>query len=167
MSPLPNERLTNTEAVNTIFLDDERSSGLISVHCGKIGPGVNVLKTLHLLNTGAAGDRVIDISTRSRSAEGADGSDTEVHNSTETLRTLVIPTVEPFKITQEVVYRHATGDWAGLADLRTFESEFWDDRKGGSALVNTRVEFVGPWGLEVVSVELRKQVGLACLLCLF
>jgi hypothetical protein len=149
-------------AVNSIILDNESSSGLIKgVAFGVLAPGVSVLKTLYLVNTGAAGDRMLDVSIQSRSTaipEALTSESSELQDMSETLQTLIVPTVDPIKVTYGVEYRRALGPRAGLADLRTFEGEFWDDGDGGEAMVNARMECVGPWGLEVESIQLQTQV---------
>lgn len=134
---------------------------------GTLAPGASIIKTLHLLTTGAAGETMLDISVQSRPTalsaddDGDDESSSEhpeLQDMTETLRTLVVLTVDPLKVTQNVVYQRVLGDWSGLADLKTFENDFWDDRQGGEAVVNVRMECVGPWGLEVESVNLERAV---------
>ncbi|RDB24899.1 Trafficking protein particle complex subunit 11 [Hypsizygus marmoreus] len=147
------------DAVNTIVLGDETSSNFIKgVFFGSLAPGVSVVKTLHLTNTGAAGDRVVDISIQSRTlGSAADPENFELHDTTETLRTVVVSTVEPLKVTQTIVYRQGLGEWPGLADLRTFDGDFWDHNQAGEAVVNTRIECVGPFALEVESIRLERQ----------
>ncbi|TFK74712.1 hypothetical protein BDN72DRAFT_812681 [Pluteus cervinus] len=148
------------EAVNSISLDGEHSSGLIrGIRCGKLLPGVSVFKTLYLHNTGAPGDRIVDISIRSRLVHGDEPEDEETQSQdvTETERTLAVETVDLIHVTQDVVYRHSTEDWLGPADMRTFDGDFWDSGKGGEAVVNVKLEFVGPWEVEVVKVEVQKQ----------
>jgi hypothetical protein len=152
-------------------LDDEHSSGLIrGVPFGVIAPGITVIKTLYLVNTGAAGDRRIDISIQSQattamatnvlerssldSPPSADQSDIS-----ETLQTLLVPTVEPIKVTYGTVYRRALGARMELADLTTFENEFWDDGEGGEAVVSAKMQCVGPWCLMVESVKLVRKVS--------
>ncbi|KAI0767041.1 Gryzun, putative trafficking through golgi-domain-containing protein [Fomes fomentarius] len=55
------------EAVNYIAMDDQRSTSLIkAVACGTLAPGVSVLKKLYLTNTGAPGERIVDISVQSQ-----------------------------------------------------------------------------------------------------
>jgi hypothetical protein len=77
------------------------------------------------------------------------------------LRTLVVPTVEPVKIVYDVTYRRALDARVGLADLQSFDSEYWDDGDGGEAVVDARFQCMGPWNIMVDSVSLIKEVGLA------
>ena len=113
---------------------------------------------------------MIDISIQSRATTAAPSNDIahSPHDGpssaarldvSETLQILIVPTVEPIKVAYETVYRRALGPRLGLADLRTFESEFWDDWQGGEGVVSARMECAGPWSLEVVSVEMVKQVS--------
>ncbi|KAF8911521.1 Gryzun, putative trafficking through golgi-domain-containing protein [Gymnopilus junonius] len=157
------------EAVNWIVVDEERSSSLIKgIHVGVLAPGVSVTKTLHLFSTGAAGDRMVDISvqtrTVSRKLEGIQEEDNgkndeqqhHAHDMMEHLKMFTIPTVEPIQVTHDVSYRRSLKSWSGPADLQTFEESFWDDRKGGEALINVLMSCVGPWSLNIESVEFER-----------
>lgn len=152
-----------------IRLDNERSSGLIKgIPLGMLAPGVNTSKSLYLSSAGAAGDRIIDISVRSRylglmtPSEEEDTSNAELHDISEILQTISIPTVEGIKVDYDVVYRRSLRDAVGLSDLRRYEEEFWDDEGGGEALVHFKLECMGPWSLELESVVLERQVTTAC-----
>ncbi|KAJ7503038.1 Foie gras liver health family 1-domain-containing protein [Mycena galericulata] len=124
---------------NTIILDDERSPSLIKgVNFGVLKPGVSVVKTLHLISSGGAGDRMVDVSIQSTVLDGHQSDNPELLDMTETLQTLVVPTLDAIKL---LVLR------AGIADLRTYDHDFWDDSDGG------------PWGLEVTSVKLLRQLN--------
>jgi len=158
-------------AVNTISLDDEQSSAMIKgIAVGILAPGVSTVKTLRLLSTGAVGDRMIDISVQSRSTatpqlrkENDSPISPALLDVTDTLRTVTIPTVDPFKSTTNVVYRRALGAQPGLSDLKTFDTDYWDDSDGGEAFITSTFECVGPWNLEIQSFVLRKQVsGYTC-----
>ncbi|KII95624.1 hypothetical protein PLICRDRAFT_662357 [Plicaturopsis crispa FD-325 SS-3] len=157
-------------AVNQIVFDDQTSSGLIKgIPFGVVAPGVNVLKTLHLINTGAAGDRVLDISVQSRSTATPAPVESPTSpeypasaalvDTNEILQTMVVPTAAPFKVTRHVSYRRALGEGPGLADLRTYEGDFWDDRDGGEAIVTTTLECTGPWGVDIESLKLDRKDG--------
>ncbi|KAF8891851.1 Gryzun, putative trafficking through golgi-domain-containing protein [Infundibulicybe gibba] len=148
------------DAINSIVLDDQRSSGLIKgISCGVLAPGVSIVKTLYLISTGAGGDRTVDISVQSRSPTLSPDSQESSDDMTETLQTLVVPVIDPITVTQDVVYRQSLRECPGLADLATYEEEFWDDWKGGEALITTRLVCAGKWGLEVVGVQLEREDG--------
>jgi hypothetical protein len=145
--------------VNVIRVDDEHSQSLIKgVNLGTVMPGETALKTLYLKNAGGVGDRVLDISVQSRSPVAQDTSDV--------LHTLFVPTVAPMKVEYDVKYMHARGPLAGLTDLQTYESNYWDDGEGGEALVRARMSCMGPWGVSVETVRLVRKVRLlpCCLL---
>lgn len=155
------------ESVNHLVFDDQHSSGLIrGVSFGIVAPGVNALKTLYLVNTGAAGDRTLDISIQSRSIPKSSPSSSAVSldvtaypsDTSEALQTLTVPTINPIKLSYDVGYTRTLAKRLGSAHLQTFEGDFWDDGEGGEALVSVRMEVVGPWGLEVQSVNLIRQV---------
>ncbi|KAI0002431.1 Gryzun, putative trafficking through golgi-domain-containing protein [Russula compacta] len=140
------------EAVNIIRLDDEHSQSLIKgVNLGTVMPGAAILKTLYLKNTGGVGDRVLDISIQSRSPVAQDTS--------EVLRTLLVPTVAPMKVEYGVKYVYTRGPLPGLTDLRTYESDYWDDGEGGEALVRARMVCMGPWGVSVETIRLVRKNG--------
>lgn len=159
------------------MVDDARSSSLIKgIELGVLAPGVTIVKTLHLFNTGAGGDRMIDISIQSRTAiadkhdsdqaedqededEDNDGK-TSSHDSMEHLHMIVVPTTNPFKLTHSVTYRHALDPWPGLANLETFDEGFWDDRRGGEALVTATLSSVGPSSLNIESLRLERRVSI-------
>lgn len=154
--------------VNWIVVDEERSPSLIKgIHLGVLAPGVSTVKTIHLFNTGAGGDRMIDISITTRSPTDAEtqsnDDDDEEEETTrdemEHLKMLVVPTVAPLQITQNVTYRRALGEWAGLADLETFDDSYWDSKRGGEAVANASITCAGPWGVVIDSVELERQVS--------
>ncbi|KAJ7716532.1 Gryzun, putative trafficking through golgi-domain-containing protein [Mycena metata] len=143
---------------NAIVLDDERSSSLIKgVNFGVLQPGVSVVKTLHLISTGAAGERMVDVSIQSTAVGGHQHENPELQDMTETLQTLVVPTSEAIKVNFGVVYKRALTARAGVADLRTYDHDFWDDSDGGEAIVTAQMECAGPWGLEVASVKLLRK----------
>ena len=164
--------------MNWIVVEDNRSSSLIKgIQLGVLAPGVTIVKTLHLFNTGASGDRMIDISIQSRTViagkhesdhagdleddeddEDFDG-ETSSHDSMEHLHMIVIPTTNPFKLSHSVVYRHALDSWPGLANLETFDQTFWDYRRGGQALVTATLSCVGPSSLNIESLRLERQVS--------
>lgn len=70
--------------------------------------------------------------------------DEEEEETMEHLEVLVVDAVEPFRVEYEVMYTHssfptsssgtATG-WAGLADLKTFDASWWDERGRGAGEV--------------------------------
>ncbi len=128
--------------------------------------GASITKTLVLGTSIAAGDRVIDISVQSRStasrplASGSPQSPHPSHADTgETLKTLAVSTIEPITFASQVAYRRSSNLQAGLADLATYEDDYWDDSDGGEAHVVTTVSCVGPTGIIIESVKLIRQVS--------
>ncbi|KAF9529733.1 glutathione transferase omega-1 [Crepidotus variabilis] len=167
------------DAVNWIVVDDERSPSLIKgIDLGVLNPGVSVVKTLHLFNTGGGGDRVVDVSIQTTTIAPEDDTDDEdsedegeaddeqevddeerasALDTMEHLKLLVVPTVSPIKATSSIAYRRSTESWAGLADLSTFDDTFWDSRRGGEALVTFTLTCVGPWSLVIENMEMEKK----------
>jgi trafficking protein particle complex subunit 11 len=70
-----------------------------------------------------------------------------------------VPTVTPITISYDVGYRRALAERPGPADLALYDSEFWDDREGGEALVSARMVTMGPYSLDVKSVKLIRHVS--------
>lgn len=155
--------------MNYISYDGEQSSSLIkAIPFGVLPSGASITKTLLLGTSGAAGDRVIDISVQSRSTTSgaaSSGSDSPqsphaAHADTgETLKTLVVPTIEPITFASQVSYKRSSNSHASLADLATYEDDHWDDSNGGEAHIVTTVSCVGPTGIIIESVKLIRQVG--------
>jgi trafficking protein particle complex subunit 11 len=152
-----------------MVFNDERSTGLIKgVSFGVVPPGVNVLKTLYLFNTGATGDRILDISIQSRiiseppsygPVTGSHDSQSYPSDTSEALHTLTVPTVHPITVSYGVEYRRILSERPGLADLASFNGEYWDDGEGGEALVRARMETTGPYRLHIESVKLIRHVS--------
>lgn len=158
--------LTGWVPVNRIILEDEESMSLIrGVKFGVLEPGAETVKTLYLLNTGVVGDRTLDVSIRSQSTtqlpsslsartlEGTASSDTN-----EKLHTLVIPVTQAIKITSNVTYQRSLQSQAGLADLRTYGNELWEDRVSGEATITSTFQCTASCGLRLESIQLENQV---------
>ncbi len=144
-------------ADNSIIIDGESSSSFIKgVPFGTLSPGENCVKVLHLTSTGGAGDRILDISLQSRSKKSFNGE--PIEDVSEVLKTVVVPTVAALSITHDIVYRRSLKDRMGLADLRAFDEDFWDDGQGGEAEVNLMIECAGPWSILMEKLTLQRQV---------
>ena len=90
---------------------------------------------------------------RAPSPSLADGEDTG-----ETLRTLVVRTVNPIAVEHDVVYRRATAPRPGLADLATYEPEFGAEGVRAEAAIVMAWTCVGPHGIKVESARLVREV---------
>jgi hypothetical protein len=153
-------------AVNRIILDDEESTSLIrGVKFGVLEPGLETVKTLYLLNTGVIGDRTLDVSVRSQSTTQFPSfsvpqapDSTLPHDTNETLQTLVIPTTQAVKITSSVAYQRSLQPQAGLADLRTYGNDLWEDRVSGEATITSTFQCADSCRLRLESIQLERQV---------
>jgi hypothetical protein len=169
--------------VNWIVFDGEKSSSLIrGIHLGVLAPGVSTVKTLHMFNTGAGGDRVVDVSIQTKAvipkgdddvggvdddADSEEGDDEDVISDTmEHLSLLVVPTINPVDVSYSISYGRDTSSWAGLTDLATFEDTFWDCRRGGHAIVTVTMTCVGPWNLLIENIDLERKVSVTFGICL-
>ena len=173
--------------MNYIAMDDQRSTSLIKgVGCGALAPGVTVLKKLFLTNTGAPGERVVDISVQSQSrdpqssspaspsasvptspvvasptspipAEPTSPSAAPIVDRTETLRTLSIGAIRPLTVAHETVYKRPTRPQPGLADLKTFEGGARDEGAAVEAHVTSTITVAAPAGIAIESVVLKRS----------
>ncbi|TDL16121.1 hypothetical protein BD410DRAFT_647647 [Rickenella mellea] len=154
------------DSINHISIGDESSSSLINgVSFGLLRPGVTSVKALHLLSTGTAGARVLDISVQSSCPSAVPPTPItptpttpgvpSQQDSTEHLRTISILTVAPFTVSHDITYRHRNARTAlpGLGSLATFERDYWDDSEGGEATVMSTLECAGPWGIQIESLQ--------------
>jgi hypothetical protein len=102
---------------------------------------------------------MVDISVQSRPTGSEEIDDSlEFQDVTEILQTLIVPTVDPIESHHTVTYTRSTSEWTGLADLRTFDTDFWDNRHGSEALINSTMLCVGPSAIEIESIRLGREV---------
>ena len=161
IDPGLNSKADGLHAVNRITLEGEESTSLIrGVRFGVLEPCVEITKTLYLLNTGAVGDRTLDVSIRSQSATQFPSSPDSggPHDTHETLQTLVIPTAQVMKITSNVTYRRSLRPQTGLMDLRTYGNDLWEDRVSGEATITSTFQCVGSCGLRLEYIRLESKV---------
>jgi hypothetical protein len=110
---------------------------------------------------GTGAERIIDISIQSRplTVKIMPPDESPVENATadttETLRTLVVPVVAPITVTYDVSYRSMPKKPLGVADLRAYDT---NDSDCWEAVVLARFECLGPWSLKMESVVLAQQV---------
>lgn len=127
---------------------------------GVLEPDAETVKTLYLLNTGAVGDRTLDVSIRSQSSppnpQTADSAG--LHDVNDTLQTLVIPTTQAIKITSDVTYQRSLQPHPGLADLRTYGSAFREDKVSGEATITSIFRCVASCGLKLEGIQFESQV---------
>lgn len=152
--------------VNQITLDGEQSPSLIKgADCGVVKPGESVSKILHLLSGGAPGDRVLDISVQTRIPEdssfpGKEDQDNQAHDATEKLQTITVPTLEAFKVAQEITFQHNLKEWGTITDLSGYSEDYVDDGRGTEATVVTDVSIAGPWSVYVEYIEFEDEVSI-------
>jgi len=151
-------------AVNRITLDDDESTSLIrGVKFGVLESGAETVKTLYLFNTGAVGDRTLDVSIRSQSVAHLPSSpktpnSATPHDTNETLQTLVIPAIQAIKIASNVAYQRSLRPQAGLVDLRTYGNDLWEDGVSGEATITSTFRCTSSCGLRLESIQLENQV---------
>lgn len=135
------------------------------VKFGILEPGAETVKMLHLLNTGAIGDRTLDVSIRSQSTTQPLSSpiprapdSTGPHDINETLQTLVIPTTQAILIASSVAYQRSLQPQTGLADLRAYGNDLWEDGISGEATITSIFECAASCGLRLEGIRLENQV---------
>lgn len=161
--------------VNSISANGETSTGLIKdISFGVLAPGVHATKTLTLSSGGAAGSRLLDISISAHSPQSEGATEVETEEQTDDLddptsptqldktihqQTIVVPTVAPFAVSNDVTYVRDREEWPGPASLETFEDESFDPRKGTEALVNVTFSCTGPWSVYIENIALETVVS--------
>lgn len=158
-------------------MNGEASAGLIKdVPFGILAPGVQATKTLHLMNTGSGGNRLLDISISASSPhprgeatpESPSGRGEEVQepgppdqdvHRTVYQETITVPTVAPFAVENDVAYARTRGEWVGLADMGAYEDDCFDQRKGSEASINVKLECTGPWSVRIDGIKLETPVS--------
>ncbi|KZT21090.1 hypothetical protein NEOLEDRAFT_1244812 [Neolentinus lepideus HHB14362 ss-1] len=158
------------DAEDHIRFGDEESSSLIKgIPFGALASGVNVLKTLYLTSSRAAGPRTLDISVQSRATSSADASSPISSSSTssalpdanEVLHTLLVPTVEPLKVDHVITYRRTMEDDLS-PDTARFDADLISGTNTMHAVVTTKLECAGPWRLNVERITLARKDGSSC-----
>ena len=162
---------------NYIRLGDERSTSLIKgVPLATLAPGVSTSVVLYLSSAGAVYERVIDISVQSHrevpaslthepeSPQSPKSPTQSRVDRDEAIRTLVVPSVQPLSVEQKTVYRRSLKPSPGLADLSTYDDEYWDDGDVGEAIVTTTLACTAPSGIMVDTIKLIRQ---ACIISPF
>lgn len=142
--------------VNEMTMEDVTSTSLIKgISFGTLKPGETSRRTLFLLSSGSAGERVLDFSIQSQSSssitlpEGAQNID-------ETLHTLVVNAVMPLALVAEQTYSREANPSPGLLDLRRFDPTFF--HRSYSSVTSAEVESCGPWEIAIESIKLLPKV---------
>ena len=132
---------------------------------GVLEPGAESVKTLYLLNSGAVGDRTLDVSIRSQSMnleplfpdlQTTDG--VGLYGVNETLQTLLIPTTQAITITSDVTYQRSSKPRPGVTDLRTYGKDFWEDMISGEATITSTFQCAASCGLKLEGIQFESEV---------
>ncbi|THH08405.1 hypothetical protein EW145_g2735, partial [Phellinidium pouzarii] len=139
--------------------EEQQSAGLIKgISFGTVYPGTTACKTLRLMSTGSAGERVLDVSVQSRTL-GLASSETSFSatvpmdmDMSEVLETLVIPVIAPFTVTHATTYARRTS--AGALGGRAFVTTTIEADAAGIDNVEIRdIKFVAEDNMEVKLVH--------------
>ncbi|KAH8827913.1 Gryzun, putative trafficking through golgi-domain-containing protein [Flagelloscypha sp. PMI_526] len=149
-------------AVSSFELAGQTSSGLVQ------DVSLAQLESFTLLSKGAAGDRILDIAVQTRPASFDPDPDADEEekdeaqhradeHTTETVKTVVIPVVDPLKAAFEVAYAGMRGQQSCPSDLALFEGQSWSNADGTEVTIGTQLEFSGPWVVDVHEIKLVLQ----------
>lgn len=162
--------------MNKISFEEQESTGLIKgVQFGTLQPGGIASKTLYIYNSGFPGNRVLDVSIRTRlhALEHDDESSTAPpipespttaaapSDSSELLRTIAIPVVRPFECVSQVTYHRTTASGGSrgqssfkeILDLTQFERGEFDVKYEAMVVSELGIGKDGRCGAEVGGVE--------------
>lgn len=138
--------------VNYISIGEERSTSLLrAIPFGILQHNETAEKTIFLISTGGTGKHVLDFSIQSRIS----GEDAESTTTSETLRTLMVDTQEPFTCDFHVTYgqpRSGLPAYPNVMDLG--EEDAWSSQ----AYVTTVIECIADCNLEVLDITLLDKV---------
>ncbi|KAG9008676.1 hypothetical protein FRB90_008778 [Tulasnella sp. 427] len=164
-------------AVNKISFEEQESTGLIKgVQFGTLQPGSICSKTLYISSSGFAGNRVLDISIRTRAHAPQDDASAgpppvpespsltgASADSCELLRTIAIPVVRPFDAVSQTTYHRTTAGGGGgktrhsmlkeTLDLSRFDREEFDVKYEAMTVSELGVGLNGRCGVEVDGIE--------------
>lgn len=138
-----------------MLVDDQESVSLIKgINFGILAPGATGRKVLKVVNSGSAGERMLDLSIQSRVTESTNDSEgSQSGDICEVLRTIELPVVSAFSVSAQTVYARSQAPLPGPADLLTFEPQYWDNSVGGKALITNVLECVDCVGACAVVID--------------
>lgn len=154
-------------AVNRIVFESEESTALIKgVSFGVIPAGGTVSKTMYLFSSGSPGNRILDVSIRTRLITEAgkappavpadEGSTILTNDSSEILRTISVPIVRPFATKSTTTYHRSATTFRPLLDLGLFDRGEFDPRIEATTI--TEIVNAGKWEVEVDEVSWNAKV---------
>ncbi|KZO93890.1 hypothetical protein CALVIDRAFT_485134 [Calocera viscosa TUFC12733] len=137
---------------NQVAIDEHQSSGFIkAVSFGIIREGEVASKILWLTSSGSLFDRTLDLSIQTRTVEPNDDSPISSTNSMETLRTIVVPVIQPVACTVSTVYHRQVPSIRPLSDSDGSNSR--DSFSSMGANFSATFSCMGPWPLTIQSVR--------------
>lgn len=162
------------ESVNKISFEEQESTGLIKgVQFDTIPPGGIASKTLYISSSGFPGNRVLDVSIRTRLHASEDESSTPPpvpespttaeppSDSCELLRTIAIPVARPFECASQATYHRTTASGGSrgrssfkeILDLSQFQRGEFDVKYEAMVVTELGIGKDGRCGLEVGEIE--------------
>lgn len=141
--------------VNRITLEGEESNALIKgVSFGTLQSGGIISKTLYLSSSGSPGNRVLDLSIRTKTVHAKETTHQE--ESCEILQTISILVVRPFVCTSSVAYHRSLGPLRPPMDLALYDRGEFDPWT--KATVMTEISNAGNWNIEVGGISWASKV---------
>jgi len=151
--------MTFCPLVNYISIDTERSTGLIKgVAYDILQPGETSHKNLFLHSVGSPGDRSIDISVqceipKSPEADVSSPISPTTSGVTESLHTLLIPTICPLESDSNITYNRRPSNGLLIAsDLKGYEASHMEIY--AAAILNSTLLNAGSWDIDVHNIKL-------------
>ncbi|KZT58702.1 hypothetical protein CALCODRAFT_432256 [Calocera cornea HHB12733] len=136
---------------NQVAIDEHESSGFIkAVSFGIIKEGEVASKILWLTSSGSLFDRTLDLSIQTRTVDPNDDSPISSTNSKETLRTIVVPIIQPVACTVSTTYSRQVPAIRPLSDS---DGSARDSSSSLGASFTVTFSCMGPWPLTVQSVR--------------
>ncbi|EJT96878.1 hypothetical protein DACRYDRAFT_112219 [Dacryopinax primogenitus] len=137
---------------NQVAIDEHESSGFIkAVSFGVLKGGEVVTKILWLTSSGSLMPRTLDLSVQTRTVQPGDESPISSTNSHETLRTIVVPVIQPVACTVSTVYHRQAPAIRPLSDSDNSDSR--DPFASIGASFSATFSCVGPWPLTIENVR--------------
>jgi hypothetical protein len=139
--------------VNYISIGDERSTSLVrAVSFGTVEPGGSVNRTVTLAS-GGPGKRVLDFSIQSR----VTGTPSVVGEENETLITVSVDTLEPFRQDTSITYSQPRESLPVFPEVTSLDN--WDNYTA-EAMVALTLDCVADCELEIMSIKFINIVSL-------
>lgn len=140
---------------NELSIDAESSPSLIKAFSlGVLAPYASLSAPFRLLCVGSPGERALDVSIRAQPTLLSESALLAAASSTEILRTLAIPAVQPLFAAFDTHFHRRRRPVKHLLDFE--EPTGWEG--ASDVTVIAKMCAAGPWELEVVGIRMACEV---------